>query len=44
MSLPGLNGLVIGLLVAALFMASWNLFGAKKQVRLPVWGRGSRAP
>ena len=31
-----LNGFVIGPLVAALFVASWNLFGSrKKTVRLP---------
>ena len=35
LSLLGLNGFVIGPLVAALFVASWNLFGAKKKVRLP---------
>jgi predicted PurR-regulated permease PerM len=36
LALLGLNGFVIGPLVAALFVASWNLFGAKKKVRLPV--------
>lgn len=35
LALLGLNGFVIGPLVAALFVASWNLFGAKKKVRLP---------
>lgn len=36
LALLGLNGFVIGPLVAALFVASWNLFGAKgKAVRLP---------
>lgn len=36
MALFGLNGFVLGPLVAALFVASWNLFSAgKKTVRLP---------
>ncbi len=36
MSVFGLNGFVIGPLVAALFMSTWGLFsGAKKTVRLP---------
>ncbi len=35
LALLGLNGFVIGPLVAALFVASWNLFGAKKAVELP---------
>ena len=35
LALLGLNGFVIGPLVAALFVASWNLFGAKKAVKLP---------
>ena len=36
LALLGLNGFVIGPLVAALFVASWNLFGTKDQVeRLP---------
>ena len=36
LALLGLNGFVIGPLVAALFVASWNLFGSrKKTVRLP---------
>lgn len=36
MSVFGLNGFVIGPLVAALFMSSWGLFsGAKKSVKLP---------
>lgn len=36
LSLFGLNGFVIGPLIAALFMASWDLFtSTRKQVRLP---------
>jgi len=35
LALLGLNGFVIGPLVAALFVASWNLFGANKAVKLP---------
>lgn len=35
LALLGLNGFVIGPLVAALFVANWNLFEAKKKVRLP---------
>ena len=36
LALLGLNGFVIGPLVAALFVASWNLFGSrKKTVQLP---------
>jgi len=36
MALFGLNGFVLGPLIAALFVASWNLFAAgKKTVRLP---------
>ena len=35
LALLGLNGFVIGPLVAALFVASWNLLGTKKKVRLP---------
>lgn len=35
LALLGLNGFVIGPLVAALFVSSWNLFSAKKKVRLP---------
>lgn len=36
MSVFGLNGFVIGPLVAALFMSTWGLFsGSKKTVRLP---------
>ena len=36
LALLGLNGFVIGPLVAALFVASWNLFGSgKTTVRLP---------
>lgn len=36
LALLGLNGFVIGPLVAALFVASWNLFGTKGQAqRLP---------
>lgn len=36
LALLGLNGFVIGPLVAALFVASWNLFGTNDQVeRLP---------
>ncbi|WP_341780911.1 AI-2E family transporter [Ectopseudomonas mendocina] len=35
LALLGLNGFVIGPLVAALFVSSWNLFGGKKKVRLP---------
>ena len=32
----GLNGFVIGPLIAALFMSSWGIFvGTKRQVRLP---------
>lgn len=36
LALLGLNGFVIGPLVAALFVASWNLFGSRRRtVRLP---------
>ena len=35
LALLGLNGFVIGPLVTALFVANWNLFEAKKKVRLP---------
>lgn len=35
LSLLCLNGFVIGPVVVALFVASWNLFGAKKRARLP---------
>ncbi len=35
LALLGLNGFVIGPRVEALFVASWNLFGAKKAVKLP---------
>src|SRR5690606_38060267 len=35
LALLGLNGFVIGPLVAAQFVPSWSLFGGKKKVRLP---------
>jgi predicted PurR-regulated permease PerM len=36
LSLFGLNGFVIGPLIAALFMSSWDLFtSTRRQVKLP---------
>ncbi|MHA6493024.1 AI-2E family transporter [Pseudomonas borbori] len=34
-ALFGLNGFVIGPLIAALFISSWNLFSSKKTIQLP---------
>lgn len=35
LTLFGLNGFVIGPLIAALFIASWGLYSSRRQVRLP---------
>ncbi|HSX71898.1 MAG TPA: AI-2E family transporter [Pseudomonas sp.] len=35
LTLFGLNGFVIGPLIAALFVASWGLYSSRRQVRLP---------
>jgi predicted PurR-regulated permease PerM len=32
-SIFGLNGLVIGPLIAAIFIATWDIFSASRQVR-----------